>query len=220
MLLALGQLEREAKQRLAQPSGAPMGRKQFLRLLGGTATAIGLIVTAQSPALARSEHAQASAWVEANMQNLPRTYDEICKLAMPYRKAIHRVLSPQEKARAWVDHFQWYRATHPDLTAPHQQVVDRAIEVFRRGLAPRPGLEEDLRHLERTAKATLGLDEAGALLATLGAAEDMSAAQNCNCSTVSDHCGWLYDCGRQIRCTVIPNDCGTGWHYDCNGICY
>ncbi|WP_322872104.1 bacteriocin fulvocin C-related protein [Streptomyces goshikiensis] len=220
VLRALGELEQRAKDEARQPDGTGMGRKQFLRLIGGAAAAAGLVATAQSPALAQSPHAQASSWVEANLDRLPRTYAGIARQPVAYRKAIHRVLTPPERGQVWADHFRWYRHTHPKLSPAQDKVVDDAIAVASRGLAPRPDLDTELRGLEQSAKAALGQQEAGALLAMLGPADAEDALANCTCSTQSQYCSWLYNCGTHFRCTVVPNDCGTAWNYDCNGTCY
>ncbi|MGW1788088.1 bacteriocin fulvocin C-related protein [Streptomyces tubercidicus] len=220
VLQALGELEQHARSEARQTDGAGLGRKQFLRLIGGAAAAAGLVATAQSPALAQSPHARASAWVEANLDRLPRTYAGIASRPVAYRKAIHRVLTPQERSQVWADHFRWYRRTHPNLTAAQDRVVDDAIAVASRGFSPRPGLDAELRDVEQSAKAAFGQQEAGALLAMLGPADPADALANCTCSTESQYCSWLYNCGTRIRCTVVPNDCGTAWNYDCNGTCY
>lgn len=220
VLRALGELEQRAKDVASRPNEQGMGRKQFLRLVGGAAAAAGLIATAQSPALAQSPHAKAAAWVEANMDRLPRTYAGIVRHPMAYRKAILRVLTPKERGQVWADHARWYRRTHPNLTQAQNKVVDDAIAVASRGLDPRPDLDTELRGLEQSGKAAFGQQEAGALLATLGPAEPDDAQASCNCSTESQWCSWLYDCGTQIRCTIVPNDCGTFNDYDCNGTCY
>lgn len=138
VLQALGELEQHARSEARQTDGAGLGRKQFLRLIGGAAAAAGLVATAQSPALAQSPHARASAWVEANLDRLPRTYAGIASRPVAYRKAIHRVLTPQERSQVWADHFRWYRRTHPNLTAAQDRVVDDAIAVASRGFSRGP----------------------------------------------------------------------------------
>ncbi|WP_446041962.1 bacteriocin fulvocin C-related protein [Streptomyces sp. SID1121] len=127
---------------------------------------------------------------------------------------------PQERSQVWADHFRWYRRTHPNLTADQDRVVDDAIAVESRGFSPRLGAEAELRDLEQSAKAVFGQQEAGALLATLGPMGPADALANCTCSTANPYCPRPYDCGTQIGCATIPNDCGTAWDYDCNGTCY
>ncbi|MEV0495316.1 bacteriocin fulvocin C-related protein [Streptomyces atratus] len=225
VLRALGQLREAERRDSSRESGTAMGRKQFIRLLGGTATAIGLTVAGQTPAFARSEHARASAWVEANLENLPREYAEIVRHPISYRQAIFRVLSPREQADVWLEHLKRYRAGHPDLSAAQNQVVDEAAALLGRGLASRTSLNEELRRLEESAKIEFGQDEAAALLATLGpapgpvaAARPQALAADCVCSTVSQYCSWLYDC-HTSSCTRVGG-CGTLYQYTCNGICY
>ncbi|MYW00085.1 bacteriocin fulvocin C-related protein [Streptomyces sp. SID3343] len=221
VLRALGRLEQDAAGESTPESDAGLGRKHFLRLLGGTATAIGLIATAQTPALAQSAHVRASAWVEANMADLPRDYAEIARHPLPYRKAIHRVLTPRERSRVWADHLRWYRAGHPDLTPAQNRIVDDAFAVVTTGLASGTAPREELHALGRSAREAFGPDEAAALLSTLGPVPaQASTAAACTCSTVDPYCSWLFDCGTRIRCTRVPNDCGTLWNEDCNGTCY
>ncbi|WP_141716621.1 bacteriocin fulvocin C-related protein [Streptomyces sp. SID4917] len=218
VLRALGRLRHEAKHGSSQPDSKSIGRKQFLQLCGGIAAAATLTMMGKTPAFAQSSQPQAQAWVEANKGNLPRTYTEITKHSEPYRKAILRALPPQDRTQLWLDHFEHYRAAHPDLSASQTQVIDQARELAPKLLLSEEDVSQKVRRLEDVAKREFGREGAADLLARLGPADaGLGPLAYCSCATESDYCSG--SC-RRGGCTIIPSDCGFLYQYDCNGLCY
>lgn len=217
VLRALGRLRHEAKHGPSKADGTALGRKRFLQLCGGVAAAAALTVTGRTPAFAQSSHPRTEAWIEANRGSLPRTYAEVVQHSEPYRKAIVRALSPQDRTQLWLDHFEHYRAAHPDLTAAQTRVIDQARELAPKVLLSKEDVSQKVRRLEDVAKREFGPEAAADLLARLGPADaGLGPLAYCSCATESDYCSG--SC-RRGGCTIIPTDCGTLWSYDCNGLC-
>lgn len=221
VLRALGDLRQET--RAARPESDTvaedtLGRKRFLQLCGGVVTAIGITVAGQTPALARSEMAGAHAWVAANTGRLPQTYPEIAKFSAPYRQAIVASLPPERRSQIWAAHFRHYRAGHPELAQHQLQVLDRASELLSRVFGTGQDHSAELNRLAAAAKRAFGEQEAGNLLERLGTADPRRGpVAYCDCATDSDWC-WGSTC-RRGSCTLIPDGCGTGGWFDCNGRC-
>ncbi|MGW7415859.1 hypothetical protein [Streptomyces sp. NPDC054863] len=93
---AFGRLRHPAD-RTADGAGDLMGRKRFLQLGVGAAVVAGLAVTGQVPAFARSGRCKSQAWVEANMDRLPRQYADFSAYPMSYRRQIYPHLPPRTK---------------------------------------------------------------------------------------------------------------------------
>ncbi|MFH9069713.1 bacteriocin fulvocin C-related protein [Streptomyces alboflavus] len=219
VLQALGRLRQEADTGTVESTGTAMGRKRFLQLGGGLAVAIGLTVTGTTPAFAKSPRGAAASWVEANAGRLPRTYEEIVRHTVPYRKAILNALSPEERAAAWLCHFTRYRAARPDLSADQLRIVDEASRLVDRVFVSRQDHKPAVRRLGERARQTLGVAEAEALLGRLGPADaEGIAVRDCNCATESSYCAPTAYCKRG-NCNLIPSDCGDLWLFDCNGRC-
>ncbi|MGW7514460.1 bacteriocin fulvocin C-related protein [Streptomyces sp. NPDC054796] len=220
VLQSLGQLRSEARNTPARAEAEnAIGRKRFLQLCGGVGVAATLTLTGQTPAFAQSEAATARKWAAANSAGLPRTYAGITRHTIPYRKAILAELSPEERGHVWIEHFNQYRAARPELTSAQNAVIEDASRIFRRVFHyERSRATEAVRELEAAAKREFGRDEAHALLARLGPADAAAASPPvlCECATDSDYCGT--QCYRG-GCTLVENDCGTGWLFDCNGLC-
>lgn len=217
VLRALGRVQYENRNGAVASDSSAAGRRRFLQLAGGAVTALGLTVAGQTPAFARSEHARASAWVEANITRLPRNYEGIVRHSMPYRKAIWRVLTPAEQCQVWQAHFRHYLTTHPDLPARRRKIVEEATDLAARTFASPSPLHDEIAKIEEKAKRVFGHAEARSLLATLGpdSREMEEQAATCNCTPVSDWCsrGCI-----DITCRQV-NGCGTLYQYRCIGIC-
>ncbi|WP_211294796.1 bacteriocin fulvocin C-related protein [Streptomyces glaucescens] len=222
VLRALGRLRQGTSGRSSEASGSGMGRKRFLQLSGGLGVAIGLTLTGRTPAFARSERTAADAWVTANMDRLPRTYEEIIRHTVPYRKAIVKALSPEERTAIWLANIDRYRQDHPHATTAQRQVMDRASALAARVFVSPGDHIEEMRRLSMRAKEELGVQEAEAMAMRIGPADPpaiQARSADCSCSTQDcTCCAGGYYCLRG-GCTVIPSDCGLFWLFDCNGRC-
>jgi hypothetical protein len=220
VLRALGRVREEARREGAAPADG-VGRKRFLQLCGGVVAAAGLTLAGRTPAFAQSETTRARAWVAAHHDRLPRAYADIVRHPVPYRKAILRELTPHERTRAWLDHLDAYRAAHPDLTDAQRRVVEDARDVASRVFLTDRDLRPEVRAVEEAAKREFGREGAAGLLARLGPADAPGSGPEalawCICSTESDYCS-AGQC-KGGGCAIDPDDCGSLWNYDCNGLC-
>ncbi|MGW5931984.1 bacteriocin fulvocin C-related protein [Streptomyces anulatus] len=219
VLRALGELRAEVRHNGAARADAGVTRKKFLHLAGGAVAVIGLTSAGQASAFAKgSENAKASAWVDANMSQLPRTYDEIVRHSIPYRRAIYDVLSPRERSQVWLEHFRKFRNDHPSLSAAQEKIVDELAELTPRVFASPGEHTPELRRLSEAARRSLGLEQAAALLTRLGPDDGRSTQATCQCSMDDPYwCGFRY-CG-PVRCTPQSSGCGDLWMERCDGIC-
>ncbi|WP_367123534.1 bacteriocin fulvocin C-related protein [Streptomyces phytohabitans] len=225
VLRALGRLREEATRTGAEgaaedrATGSGLGRKRFLQLAGGVGVAAGLTLAGQTPAFAQSETSRARAWVAANKDRLPAGYDDVVRYSEPYRKAILRAKPPQERARLWMEQVRRYRETHPDLSREQTAVLDEAVEMIPRHFVSGGGTPSArLKRLEESAEAAFGKEETGALLARLGPPDTAAGPPAyCFCATESDYCS-TGSCHRG-GCTIVEEDCGSLYAYDCNGQC-
>ncbi|MEU2062777.1 bacteriocin fulvocin C-related protein [Streptomyces sp. NPDC013455] len=219
VLQALGALREQVTrgQGRVPGSASPVSRKRFLHLVGGAVAAVGLSTAGQTPAFATaSEPAKAAAWVRANMGTLPRTYAEIVRHPVTYRRAIFQVLTPEERSRAWLDHFAAYRRARPKLSAAQQQVMAGLTELTPR-VFDEPGRHgAELDALAERARRAFGLAEAAALLARLGPDDGLELRRpDCNCNMSDAYC---YRCG-PVNCNASSWGCGTLYTKPCNGVC-
>lgn len=101
---------------------------------------------------------------------LPETYDEFIAHPMDTRRTIYSQLSAQTRSRLWLEQLSRYRATHPDLTAEQQRLLDEIEDTMRDEdfFAPRTEPNQEPDRLSTAAIAVFGLEEARKLLATLG----------------------------------------------------
>ncbi|WP_443062487.1 bacteriocin fulvocin C-related protein [Streptomyces sp. NBC_00457] len=156
------------------------------------------------------------------MDRLPRTYEEIVRHTVPYRKAIVKALSPEERTAVWLRNIDHYRRDHPHATAAQLQVMDDVSALAARVFVSPGDHTEEMRRLSKRAKETLGLQEAEAMAMRIGPADPPAIrgpSAYCDCSTQDCVCcAGGYYCLRG-GCTVIPSDCGLFWMFDCNGRC-
>ncbi|GHH87546.1 hypothetical protein GCM10018793_63750 [Streptomyces sulfonofaciens] len=220
VLRALGELREQVNHDPSEARGAGVNRKKFLYFLGGTAAAIGLTATGQTSAFAKaSENSKAHAWVQQNLSELPRTYEEITQYTIPYRRAIYQELSQHERSEAWLQHFRRFRAEHPDLSAKQERVIQELVDVTPKVFAE-PGVHTaELSDITEAARRAFGPEEAAALMAQLGPDDGQSIrTANCQCSTVSDYCSGILFC-EAIGCYASSTGCGSLYQYRCDGIC-
>lgn len=221
LLGALGALRRGTDE--ASDSGG-LGRGQFLRLvaLGAVGFAVGGATQAAAAPLSPARQ-----WVEANRNSLPQDYASFAAHDLPRRKAIYAASSTATRSRLWVEHLRGYRSEQRDLSPDRSAVLDRAFQAARDEaiLANRPtetGIDPQLATLAEDAVAAFGMDEARALLATLGPVPQGPAAE-CDCNIFDNFFCW--DCQGCISCPCslcsdcTESGCGPLWTVKCNGVC-
>lgn len=221
LLGAIGALRKGAD---AADVGEGLGRGQFLRLVALGAAGFALGGATQAAAAPLSPARQ---WVQANRNNLPQDYTTFAAHDIQYRKAIYAASPTTTRSRLWVEHLRGYLGAHPDLSAGRRAVVDRAISAARDEsvLATRPTdaqTDPRLESLAEDAVAAFGMDEARALLATLGPVQQGQAAE-CDCNIYDNFFCW--DCLGCISCPCpsctdcTESGCGPLWTAKCNGVC-
>jgi hypothetical protein len=215
VLAALERLRRGEEER---PVSGNIGRGQFLRLCAGGAVAAGMILIGKTPAFAAGGNqmwAEAQAWVAANHDQLPKTYDELIAHPLIYRKAIYNASLPSVRGQFWQEQFKRYRAAHPTLSAKQEAVLDRFLELARTNFATLSKADE------QAAKDAFGTSEAHTVFATLGPESTTSslkpADQACNCTVGHD---WCSDSHCHLTSCAIVSGCGALWQYNCNGLCW
>lgn len=237
LLTTFGQLDRaEAAAARGRAAGTGMRRAAFLRLVVGTGVAVGLVVAGRTPAFARGTSAEMR-WVEANADRLPRGYEELSGFSPAYRRAIFTRLSPATRSQLWVEHLARYAARHPELTAEHRSILDRASAMaaeestFQLDLADRSAIDRRAAAITTDAMRVFGRDEARLALATLGPAADGTEAEpdgppSCSCQSGAPFCVCLgpCDCGNPpayypFFCYSTSSGCGYLWLQPCDGRC-
>jgi hypothetical protein len=245
VIVALGKLREQPMIEDVRPTGRRMDRAQFLRLCAGASVGIGILLTGKSPALAG---ARACAWVEANRNALPQRYEEVTALAMSYRREIFKASSPRVRSQLFVQQLTRYGTDHAaSLTAQQRAVLDSGIALFSNThMFALCGLDDHdynaLDALRTDSVRAFGASEAGALFAaltppaSLGHALSADASSgiddastpfaprdgdDCSCSNASDYCTDPRSCVQVSGdfCDHTDGGCGTGWLYDCDGLC-
>lgn len=227
---ALGTLRRSERDRdpIAPEADAPTGsvsRKRFLLLGAGALVAGGLVLTGRTPAYAGGD--PANDWVQANLSQLPQTYEEFGSHPVDYRRAIYRALSPEARQSLWRQHLSNYRDNHPQLTSEQISALAHADSYI---VTPDAFASIDasttvpeLDRLKTAVDAAFGSDESRRIIAILGPPTDSEAPsparlRSCTCSVISD---W---CDNSLRChndaCVQHGGCGTFWNYTCDGLCH
>lgn len=224
VLRSLGQARAEARpeRRAHAPAAAGMGRARFLRLAGGVAVAATVLVKSGTPAFAQGKDAAAAdAWVTAHAGRLPDRYDDVVKLPLAHRRAVHAALPPAARSRLWVEHIDRFSSARPDMTARQRAVVEQVrataadVRTFQRAPQRRQG--EDV--LTDKAVGAFGQADATQLLATLGPAE-VQGLPDCECSTGSDKCSSSSCIWVENSCAYTSSGCGNFWLWSCDGFCY
>ncbi|MEQ0562145.1 bacteriocin fulvocin C-related protein [Amycolatopsis sp. NEAU-NG30] len=252
ILTALGQLKRESDEWLAiqgtgQAPSRELNRGKFLRLAAGVGLAIAVLGMGKTPALAADQTRRVRNLADRTGR-LPQTYDEVTALPMADRRAVIGALTPRVRSNLWVEQISRYRKTHSNLSKEQASVLDQASalasveSIFQSRAVEDPAIDKQLQELQRVAIAAFGKEEAGKILATLGAADVNSNASmsmqaqsiplagggplSCNCSRESDFCAiaCLGCAGCQGRptngvCVTGYPGCGLLYNYACDGMC-
>ncbi len=231
VLGALGRLREQIHQPLAGPADDTkrFSRKQFLRLGAGATVAGGLLFTGTAPAFAEERRSAAAAWVTANRDRLPQTYQAIIAYSPDYRRAIHAALPASTRARLWREHVASYRAAHPPATSEQQRALadleryisDDAVFGGDKGDKSDARVRAD-QEMSRQMIAAFGADEAYRVMASLGPDDQPvpARAEYCSCSDASDFCRVGTHCQYRVSCERIPSGCGAWWDYTCDGHCF
>lgn len=185
--------------------------------------------------------ASVDAWMVANEATLPTGYDEISRFPVAYRRSIFGALPAEAKSRLWQQHFEAYRAAHPELTGEQGAFIDKLSATFSpelyvaaAGGEPSEEVDATIEALEAEAATLFSVDEQYALMANLG--PDESTAENdtvasiapraraCECSSKSDWCnrrGTRLGCAKGHDGCRKPRfkRCGTGFAHKCDGLC-
>lgn len=166
----------------------------------------------------------AIAWVDANLENLPRDYDEFSSFSRVYRKAIYAKLPSEAQLALWRDHIEAFVAEH-DLTDRQLQMIAEVESQFEEFF--RLGASDEVREAATLTRAVLGRDLAYEAFFDLGGlGEEANLAvqadgEACSCNLELDDCPNGYACTEDgDGCDVIDDNCGFMGFFDCDGECY
>jgi hypothetical protein len=187
-------------------------------------------------------NAEAHEWVDAHKSEIPRTLDGLSRFPLNYRRAIYSALTPEERSRLWQEQFERI-LERDDLTDNQRDVVLEAIQLATPDLFSslknrhNPARLQDRERVaafEKKAREVFGKTGAGDLFARIGPADveygvirprgtapiekGLEKAAGCSCSDSSDYCSSAFNC-QSGGCTLIRDECGTLWTYDCDGQC-
>jgi len=166
-------------------------------------------------------------------------YVELSRLSMADRKQTYEPLDPRVKEDLWSVHVEKYLAGHPALSPGQRAVIFSFLGVIQSGAMEQPswepgwqtGVDQPFRVIENQARELFSPAEAQAIFATLGPVERTASGavhaffrqpvDSCECSTESPWCDWLTnpDPSCHNGGCLPQHGCGTGWSYDCNGMC-
>lgn len=247
VLIALGKLREQPMTAVVSPSGRRMSRAHFLRLCMGAAVGTRMLLTGTMPALAATPESKlARDWVAANKDALPQQYEAVTSKPMSYRREIFRASSPNVRSQLFVQQLTRYSTDRAaTLTAQQREALDRGIALFSNtqmfaagGLSDRD--RKALDALRKDGIRAFGAGEAGALFAALTPVAELGQASSadassgagdaspkddwdeCQCADASDYCvGEELHCNKMNTsiCDHTNGGCGSGWVYDCDGLC-
>lgn len=223
LLQKFGEQKRRSQDPIASDKG--IGRKDFLRLGTGAVAAVALVAMGRTPAFADPEKRleDAQAWLRANPDKIPHTYDGLAPFDSLYRKVILQELRPADRARLWSEHIDRRTAELTSMSAEQTGVVQGVRDL----LADKRSFTEawrDAYSLEAHKDASIaafGPETARKLFGTIGPEPIDPFGQACECSTESDWCSsiCLYDGYVPRRCIHLTAGCGFLLDYPCNGCC-
>ncbi|MFI0449710.1 bacteriocin fulvocin C-related protein [Actinomadura sp. 6N118] len=224
VLTALGRLRAQAGQPKVAGAQSPrpgMNRKQFLGL--GVAVAGGVLL-GKTPAFAQESQTSAKAWVTANRDRLPQTYQAFGEYQIHFRREIFRALPAPTRASLWREHIKNYRDTHRSLTGAQDQAL-KHVERFiaHDSVFDLTGPEPDTSDLRKTVTDAFSETEAALLLDDLGPNAKLSnaksSAADCHCNMTDDYCEFPYRCKNWTGCAYSERGCGSFWLKPCDGYC-
>lgn len=196
------------------------------------------------PATFRSSAQEAKSWVlnrsDASVQAVS---SRIQDFPVAYRREIMKRLTPEQRANVWRSHIQQYLDATPGVK-PEAAAALKGIsafftpELFKS--RPTPEQLATLTALSNEVRTHLDADTANMLLTNLGPKDVrlqaslphfidfvrrnfvvQAAAGDCSCASDSDYCDYGERCTTGKGCNVDDSwpACGSGWFYDCNGVC-
>ncbi|MFJ8827841.1 bacteriocin fulvocin C-related protein [Streptomyces sp. NPDC102467] len=206
----------------------PPSRRGILKavpgLALGTFLVTGGLATSPAQAATRAKGSKASRWVKANLDRLPSGYSEFASYPADYRRAVYGALSASARSNLWVAHFANYRKTHPGLSAEQSAVLDDATRLAPPIIAGRlQGTA--VEGLETATVTAFGESGAGAILRTLGPAEEPRAAsrsdQSIQAQDCNSQCAGTGSCDTVCygSCNWTDYGCGPLWLGPCSGFC-
>ena len=228
VLEALGRQRRARKKAVSEQTDTRLQAGSVLvSLWAGLFAVVGLMMTTLSGGEG-SEGEDPHAWVNANRDRLPQSYDDFAGHSMPYRRAIYTELPPAVRSQLWVDQLNRFRSVHPQLSADQTAVIDDAIVILSGESAFEPanrsGLEQIIEQHRESAIAAFGRNEANDLFGTLGPPDESfkSARRgDCVCHHRDDaFCPSGQVCQETDACKFRAEGCGWWWEQPCDGLCY
>jgi hypothetical protein len=192
-------------------------------------------------------NAEAHSWVAAHRSELPKTFEELSRLPLNVRRAVYGALEPESRSQLWQRQLELALQSE-DLTEAQRDVVLEAMQLAtsdtfaallqRQGPRQRQVLLQ-IAGLEKRAREAFG-NKAAELFGRIGPADmdfvvvgrrdaqastpgiqessALASTPLCSCSTDSDWCDHAAHCASG-GCTLVRDECGTFWAYDCNGLC-
>lgn len=175
----------------------------------------------------------AARWAKNHLHELPTSLAGLSKFRLTYRKAIYNALSHDAQLRLWHEQNAYYR-DDANLTAEQRALVTEIDGVIDRYFSKDSIAIFDSLYKQR-AMTVFGKKLAAEVIADLGinTPEQVAASvadrtftpTTCECSTDSNWCAafnptspFTY-CNSTFSCDGTRGGCGTGWSYNCNGIC-
>lgn len=223
VLRALGETAAANTDRPTDQRDGKLSGQQFFRgaAMAG-ATAGGLVLFGRLPAMAAPN--VADEWVNKNLHNLPRTFDDFVRFDVAHRRSIFGALPAEDRSRLRVTQLERYRRDHSMLSTPQSRVLEDALRLAKQtALFDGELTENEHRQLEELRVAAIGAygTEEGRNLFTMLGPTDVTAQASCGCNCESDWCDHgCICCGDCNNCWCSCRiGCGTLLMYQCRGTC-
>jgi hypothetical protein len=172
-------------------------------------------------------------WVAAHQDNLPRTYEDLSRYPLPYRRGIFNALTAEEKSELWKDHLA-NMLEEASLTDAQRALIWEAIDLVtpdlysrsqrRVGFLERKTETFQQKALKEFNRALLSrvfgqLEPADVELVSLGKEVMISGGVACSCNHDHDFCPSGYGCDEKSICDRLSSGCGWVWSQACDGLC-
>ena len=222
-----------------------LSRNRVRFFVPAVAFAAALLLAQAAPA--QMCNAEAHDWVKAHSNELPKSYEELTRFPLNYRQAIYTALDAETRSGLWQAQLE-LALQREDLTDAQRDVLLEAVQIATpetfaaaKNRRERSRVLRQVEDFDKRARAAFG-EKAVDLFGRLGPADleflvvDHRQAQSttegqgvrgvnsaltaplCSCSTDSDWCNNASHCVSG-GCTLVRDECGTFWAYDCNGQC-
>lgn len=186
-------------------------------MLGFGSGHFGVAVVEAAPACVVAQR-----WVDDNIDNLPRSYDDVSQFDIAHRKAIFRALPSSDRIALWETHLDRFESLHTELFDDQRLFLGEMRSILPTAMSL--SKDEILVHAQR-AKDILGFDLAKAAFVTLGTPvvvepEYASLNPDCDCDDGgSGWCGINFDCDGGAICDPRLWGCGFFGVEACLGRC-